>query len=583
MPNAPRWRRILLLLTAMLCTAVLCIAVMQVSMSRGRLAFNPQWDDVMYMSRGAELTKAGREGWVADGVSGAVRGVTREWKQDPPHSPWATGAAATGFAVFGYRDWAAYVPTALPVLAFILCAARLARRAGGRLGWRAHALVVFAATAPFLAASVHNLKPDYAAGICTAIAMMKLLRGPLLAASRRALIWAGVWFGLALLVKPAMMVPTGMLAVGTLGICTLRDIALQRGPGMSVAIAARSLLRAWRPCVLVLGVMVLVAAPHYAFALRSEWEYTRSTLSGEGIERWGYRGTWFQHATYYLTGPGGRLMFDGARSLVPLGVALVVYGCVVLRPRSGRRRKLYFASILAAIAMAWAGPTLSTVKISQFASCFTALLWLAGVHSAAGICAAARQWGGGMVDARPTGWLRRAQVASIVVLALVVGRLSVERWALPLAPADRNDPARAARRGYEAISSENRVARVSIDGDARKTPQTLLVAGGQLDLVYLFTLWGIRDDLSLDVRGVDHEPAGSDPAQIERAGRAFLDGSDLVLVSQGVAKGNKPRVVSADEFYLGLARTDPRFELAARVTGAAPGAVIEVYRRRVGS
>ena len=34
--------------------------------------------------------------------------------------------------------------------------------------------------------------------------------------------------------------------------------------------------------------------------------------------------------------------------------------------------------------MAWAGPTLSIVKIQQFASCFTALLWLVGIHAAAG-------------------------------------------------------------------------------------------------------------------------------------------------------------------------------------------------------
>ena len=95
-------------------------------------------------------------------------------------------------------------------------------------------LMVVGASAPFLAASVQNLKPDYCAGILGAIGMLLLLRGPLLWGRRRRLAWAGLMFGLALLAKPAMMVPTGLLCLGTVGICVVRDLTLE-GAGKGIA------------------------------------------------------------------------------------------------------------------------------------------------------------------------------------------------------------------------------------------------------------------------------------------------------------------------------------------------------------
>ena len=554
--------------------------VIRTSTARGRLAFYPRMDDVMYMARGAELTQAGQHGWNAGGLFGSVRDVSRDWKRQPPHSPWATGSAAIGFSAFGYHEWAAYIPTAIPVLGFLFCAAKLARRSGGRWAWRAHVLLIFAATAPFLAASILNLKPDYAAGICTAIAMMKALRGPLLAAPWRRLVWIGVFFGLGLLAKPAMMLPTAMLAVGTLAICTARDLA-QRPH--SNRFAQEPLMRACRAWVFVLGAMALVAAPHLIMAWRMEWDYTRGTLTGEGVEMWGYHGSWSQHAVYYLTGPGGHRMLDGARSLVPLGLALVLYGLITIFPVHGRsrRRMAYFAATLAALVMAWAGPTISTVKIPEFASCFSALLWLVGIHAAAVVCNAAnasmRGW---------PRWLPRSAVASLLVVAMLGGRLATYRWTFALWPANRNAPARIARdardvlvRGaYEAVKT----ACVG-QGSFGHSASSIVVAGGQYDLASeLLRLWCIRDGIALQVSEVHRTPSTTDKAEQQRIGRTLLEGSDLLLVGHDVARKDIPSIVQqeADEFYLGLARTDARFELVARTTDPASGASFELYRRR---
>jgi hypothetical protein len=553
---------------ALVCAGLLCFLVLRTSMSRGRLAFFPRLDDVMYLARGESLLHAGRLGWQHAGFFGAVSALVHDWKHHPPHSPWSAGAAAAGFAIFGDHDWAAYVPTVLPVIAFLLCAARLARRAGGRFQWRAHALVLFAASAPFLAAGSFILKPDYAAGILAAIAMMNALRGPLVLASRRRLIWIGVLFGLALLAKPAMMVPTGMLALGTLAICTLRDRMLA---GRTLSFWA-GVGRAWG---ILLASAAIVAAPHFALAWRTEWAYMEGTLAGRGVDMWGYRGSWTEHTLYYLTGPGGRLMFDGLRLLLPLGVFVLVYACASLWPASGgnRRRRVYFIAILAALGMAWAGPSISIVKIPQFAACLSALLCLAGVHAAAGACARVRPG-----SPRERGWSRRPIVVSALIVAACAGRAVTYRWTVPLWPADPAAPSRAVRDTRDAFI---RQAYESVRAEALHGARSIVVAGGQQDLgCDLLTLWSLRDRLELSVHGVDQRPAPTESAKAPED--TTFDGFDLVLVSRGITKTNRPKVMhaDADEYYLDRARVDPRLELAGRRDEPGTKASYELYRRR---
>jgi hypothetical protein len=325
----------------------------------------------------------------------------------------------------------------------------------------------------------------------------------------------------------------------------------------------------------VLGVMALVAAPHYALAWRGEWAYVRGTLTGEGVEMWGYRGTWAQHAAYYLTGPGGKHMLDGLRSLVPLGVAVGAYAwgtLAVLRRGGSRRRGAYLAAALAAVGMAWVGPTLAVVKIQQFASCFAALAWLVGVHAAAGV---------GRRAPRP--WRRGARGvvgASVLVAGLLATRVALYRWTFPLWPSDRTAPARAVR---DARDEFVRRAYAAVRAEAGRGARSIVAAGAQTEMDGpLLRLWLVRDGLALGVGSVKGVPRGGDAAEAERRGRAAMDGYDLVLVSRGVARTDRPTVikVEADGFYLGLARTDERLELANRETEPATGAVFELYRRK---
>ncbi len=564
-----RLSRVWLVATATVLAIALTWTVIRVSEERGRLATYPRVDDVIYMSRGAELARAARGGYGAGGALGMTREAARDWRRDPPHSPWASGCAAVGYVCFGYQDWAAYVATGVPVLVFLLFAARLSRRAGGGWQWRAHALVVFAATAPFLAASVYNLKPDYCAGILAAVGMMTALRLPVLKAPWGRLVRIGACFGLALLAKPAMMVPTSLLCVGTLGTCAVRDVLV-------AGRMERAVWRGVRAGVLVVGTAALISLPHYAVGGRHAWAYSANLLAGEKTDAWAMHGSWGQHALYYLTGPGGHLMLDGLRSLATAGGVFVLYGVVAMaRTRNLRRRRVvYWLACVAVLGMAYLGPTFVAVKIAQFASGFSALLWLLAVDSAAGLLGRTR------VGSGRSGPLW----TSILAMAVLGASVAAYRFTMPLRPSDRSNPARVRQRERgELVERLYRdIQREAIAIRARRAgPVRVMVAGSPNELrSELIQLWGVRDGLGLAARELRRVPASSDRSAA--IGRELIGDADIVVVGEPGSALTRPKHESggSDLFYLRLAREHRELELAASQSEPSSGKVFEVYRHR---
>ncbi len=551
---------------ALLLTAALVTWVMHLSMERGRLAVYPRVDDVIYMARGAELWRAGQEGWERGGVASAVKGLVRDWKREPPHSPWASACAAMGYGVFGVKDWAAYVFTGVPVLAFVLAVGRIGRRAGGRCGWRALLLMVCGASAPFLAASVQNLKPDYCAGILGAIGMMLLLRGPLFWGSWKRLCWAGAMFGLALLAKPAMMMPTGLLCLGTVGICVVRDVVL----GEARERWAWMVWRAGRGFGLVVATAIVVALPHYALSWGHVWAYTMQVLDWESYAA---TGTGWDRALYYLTGPGGKLMLDGARGLAAMGGLIVGYGvfCAVWRVR---RRSMYFAAMVCAVVMAWAGPTLATAKISQFAAAFDALLWLVGLYAAAGMV-------GGLHQKRGAVWGMAAWVIVLLTAAIWMPTFAMH-WS------NASDPQRESWMQRTGLVRDVYAAALAAarDRGAEKREALVVLAGSPSELGRpLMEYWAVRDGIRVRVHEIRRIPTvGEGSAETpESIALRNLGEGDVVLVGEPGTSMTRPKPVTAgaDEFYLGIARGHLGLELAGRVVDPVTGKVREVYRKKL--
>lgn len=538
-------RRLLSLLAIALAAGITTI-VIRVSLDHGRLSSAPRVDDVIYLARGAQLWQCFHE----HGISG----VLKNWRANPPHSPWSSGISAIAFtAARGVVEWVPYTLTCIPIAVFLFAAARAARRAGSRSlhRWPALALVVLASTAAFLSASAYNLKPDYCAGIFTAAAMLICLRGPVVIERgtdlqsqrfpRKRLFLTGTLFGLALLAKPAMLIPTVLLALGTLTLCLLRDALLAR---------RWRIIPAFTCSAIVLLTMVLVASPHFVVAWQKALDYTHQVFAEEVGRSWKFHGTLWDHATYYLLGTGGRFMLDSWRSILPIGITFIAAGVATYRAHSARRR-LYALTACAALAMAYLGPTIAPVKIAQFASAFSALVWLLAIHQAAWLFSRSR--------IRKAA-LRPSPVLAAALLIALAGSLATYRWTFPIPPAGSPAPLdrdKLTRDVYQSVRSA---------AQSTNSRATLVIATTRSDLFDpLFTLWSIRDHVALSSLWLAPPPRAKagDLDGTFRAQAWQLDNADIVLCASGPTPLDwKPWSIDGwNEECRHQVAADPRFRL----------------------
>jgi hypothetical protein len=169
----------------------------------------------------------------------------------------------------------------------------------GRGPWSRRFCLFMACTAPFAAQAVMQFRPDFAAGLLTAIGVVLVLRSNFAESSRRHQAAAGVAFGLALLVKPTGSPFTLAMTGGTLVLATLCDWRTR--PGLTV----RQVASSWAWCV---GPLLALAGPHYALAWRSVAKIVALNTTSPQAKVWTMSGGQVFPWYYYLTGLGGRMM-----------------------------------------------------------------------------------------------------------------------------------------------------------------------------------------------------------------------------------------------------------------------------------
>lgn len=375
-------------------------------------------------------------------------------------------------------------------------------------------------------ASLHNAKPDYAAGMFLAIAIDAAVRSRCRRVRDSLLV--GLVLGAAFFFKP---VAWPLLVV---------VLAM-----ISLMIAINSRFKVRRVCarlVPALACAAVVVVPLLILDGRHIVEYALRVVVGEERDVWAYRGSLIQHATYYLTGPGGRLML-GAH---PLMLALAAASALALCRRRLWRNRRMIAWWSAFLLVCFLVPALSPVKIAQFAAAFSFLIALGLVNASRVL-----ECQGGL----------RGRVVALLVLTLTVG-LSVARgWSWPKvitpeAIADMSERRRVVESVYAAIPKRS--------ATNSGTPVRVLICGGPSDLCpELFTLWSIRDRYQLSVH---HEPT----LPATRANLAMLFAvHDVIIVKSedagmSVAKRTQP---GSDSAFANAALHDPRLKLRAAVPG----------------
>ena len=274
------WPRDLVLAT-ILAAAFVALQI-TASLNGGTLSFPPTYDDIVYYNDAASRVRI-----LWDSGIGAV---LTNYIVSPPHAPGSTFLAAVGFLMFGFKPWAADIANALPLFLFTLIIIRLF--SGLPLGILLPATIA-SLLIPIFGLAIVEFRPDmWAAGFTALGALLITLHDPRVT---RVAVWSGLAFAAALLMKPTFS-PLVIILYGA-------AIALRFAPHLR---DHKELLIALRSCLIIGGIALILAGPHYILALKHLVDYYRSTVFGSGAAIWSPSLSRSQQLLYYLIGPGGR-------------------------------------------------------------------------------------------------------------------------------------------------------------------------------------------------------------------------------------------------------------------------------------
>jgi hypothetical protein len=273
------WPRDLVLAT-ILAAAFVALQI-AASLNGGTLSVPPTFDDIVYYNDAASRVRILWD-------SGIVAVLTN-YIASPPHAPGSTFLAAVGFLMFGFKPWAADIANTLPLFLFTLIIIRLF--SGLPLGIMVPATIA-SLLIPIFGLAIVEFRPDmWAAGFTALGALLITLHDPRVT---RVAVLSGLAFAAALLMKPTLS-PLVIILYGA-------AIALRFAPHLR---DRKELLIALRSCLIIGGIALILAGPHYILALQNLVEYYRS-IFGSGAAMWSPSLSRSEQLLYYLTGPGGR-------------------------------------------------------------------------------------------------------------------------------------------------------------------------------------------------------------------------------------------------------------------------------------
>ena len=152
--------------TVFICLVALVYTLLAVqwSLRAGRLAMDPVWDDVSYLVDGLERLNT----FDQHGLGLLLNSL---WA-NPPHSPWSTGLAFIGFALFGVNEWGPYVLNGCLVLILLFAGYYFFGQASSINQCLILSTILMM---PLTLSAVHEFRPDFAVGLFTALFVLALV------------------------------------------------------------------------------------------------------------------------------------------------------------------------------------------------------------------------------------------------------------------------------------------------------------------------------------------------------------------------------------------------------------------------
>jgi hypothetical protein len=268
------------ILFAGLVALIFTAGVIQWSFHYGRLAYDITYDDVSYFQDASSRIKILYE----QGLSSMIAGLFH----NPPHSPYSTLLAATGFALFGFRDWVPYLMNGVTLFFFLGFLTYVLRGIPFILSASIVTLFLFIPISFF---TVYNFRPDYAVAVFTCLFTFLAFEASVSLQKYDSfrLRCAGMLFGIALLSKPSFFAHTFVIGFGVSVLLVLHELAVgyrQRQQEMS-----RRVLSVLRDFYLP---GIFVAVPYYVINWQRVWDYFWINTRGEKADIWGFKVSYWE-------------------------------------------------------------------------------------------------------------------------------------------------------------------------------------------------------------------------------------------------------------------------------------------------
>jgi hypothetical protein len=241
----------------------------------------------------------------------------------PPHSPLLSLVAMSGFSMWGFHDWVPYACNSVFLSIFLAFIVYLQRRETFIIRTLS---VFFAATVPFASEAINVYRPEFSAGLFTAIGVFLITEDSLVESRTMKLLVAGACFGIAMVSKPPFFPLT--LLIFCLSVLAAMVPEIVRSRPYKLQLLRQMLYRSMIP----LTTAILVAGPHYMVAGDRIVAYIIRHQFGDNAHLWRYKASLSESFTYFLTGPGGYFMLGNhfwAILVVIAGSCLI--GCYTLK------------------------------------------------------------------------------------------------------------------------------------------------------------------------------------------------------------------------------------------------------------
>jgi hypothetical protein len=276
----------------------------------------------------------------------SIHGVFELIKERGLHSPYSEVLAAGAFSLLGSKETSPYYANIIVMIAYLFGISWFTRSLPLLL-WTA-VLVMFL-TVPFITMGVVEFRPDIAWAVVTGFGVVWMVTNRTVFRHIGNSIFAGLLFGIALLIKPSTFVMTSLLFSGAI-ISRFIHSFLNREEKLN-----QQKKKVVFGVIAFAASLIVIAGPYYLFFWNETWNYFWDNSFGINKAVWSYKKSTVNSFLFYFAGDGWKSDIRISGSLISL--LSLILGIRLFRDRPILRWK---------ISMIWLA-TLATLFVNTIA------------------------------------------------------------------------------------------------------------------------------------------------------------------------------------------------------------------------